>query len=203
VSITGHFLDESVSRRDPAESSDLPLVGEQRAAYDLVPSPEVVMRRLLYLDTARLGLPSGEVVRSLAALGAFISREGLSSRFDDLLRGGFEELPPAERRYYRGLSDWRGVAELRNTLTQLIGASPGSATVLASRTSRRGSGRPRSARSLVDACDGQASPALKLLSRPCVATGPEPIRPKSRQAGASSVRVSKDEGVLSLWQQNL
>jgi hypothetical protein len=94
------------------------------------------MRRLLYLDTARLGLPTGEVLRSLAAIGSFISREGLSSRFDDLLRGGFEDLPPAERRYYRGLCNWRGVAELRKSLAQLIGGSPGSVTLLASRTSQ-------------------------------------------------------------------
>ena len=94
------------------------------------------MRRPLYLDTARLGLPEQEVLRSLSDLASFIACEGLSPRFEDLLWAGYDAFSSAERRRFRGLSHWYGVDDLRKDVSRLIGAPPSSAILLASRTSQ-------------------------------------------------------------------
>ena len=76
------------------------------------------MHTPLYLDTARLGLTCPRAGEALYSLGLFASREGLSPRFDALLRFGFEAWPDDLRGEYGGLSHWAGVPELKSALEQ-------------------------------------------------------------------------------------
>src|SRR2546423_723670 len=92
------------------------------------------MHPILYLDTARLGLMAPKVSQVLSSLAQLASIEGLSSRFDDFLNGGFEAWPNSLQQEYPGLSDWRGIQELKKVLRELMGLSGDKPVFLASRS---------------------------------------------------------------------
>lgn len=89
----------------------------------------------LYLDTARLGTVSPGAERALYSLVRLGRVEGLSARFETLLRAGFGSWPERTRRLYPGLAAWGGVGELKAAVRRLVGLPPGPA-LLAARTSR-------------------------------------------------------------------
>lgn len=92
------------------------------------------MRSPLYLDTARLGLMAPQVRDVLYSLAQLASVEGLSSRFDDFLHGGFQAWSPALQEQYLGLADWQGIHEFKHSLRCLIGLSADKPVFLASRS---------------------------------------------------------------------
>jgi hypothetical protein len=70
------------------------------------------------------------------ALARFAGTEGLSHRFDALLAHGWDVLPAAARQEYRGLADWKGIADLQRALRELAGTHPDSPCLLAGRSSQ-------------------------------------------------------------------
>jgi selenocysteine lyase/cysteine desulfurase len=94
------------------------------------------VRDQLYLDHARFGLPTQAVRETLDSLAAFHLRDGLSTRFDDLLVRGLAGLPPADRPELHGLWSWRGIAELRTALSRILLGSDREEVLLAGRTSQ-------------------------------------------------------------------
>ena len=83
------------------------------------------MRRPLYLDTARLGLPEQEVLRSLSDLASFIACEPAHRPVRrNSLWAGYDAFSSAERRRFRGLSHWHGVDDLRKDVSRLIVPHP-------------------------------------------------------------------------------
>jgi len=92
------------------------------------------MKSPLYLDTARLGLMAPKVKDALNSLTQIASVDGLSSRFDDFLHGGFKAWPTSLQKSYPGLSDWQGILELKSSLRKLVGLSSEKPVFLASRS---------------------------------------------------------------------
>ena len=92
------------------------------------------MKIPLYLDTARLGLMAPNVQEAMHSLAQLASIDGLSSRFDDFLHGGYHAWPISLQKQYPGLSDWRGVQELKKALRELVGLSNEKPVFLASRS---------------------------------------------------------------------
>lgn len=76
---------------------------------------------------------AGEALYGAARLAA---AEGLSSRFCELLQGGFSTLPAALRAKYRGLADWNGIGELRRTLARVLELRGEPLVLVASRSSQ-------------------------------------------------------------------
>lgn len=93
------------------------------------------MKTRLYLDTARMGLPALSVRKAQEDFFRLMSEEGLSGCLDELLSGGFDAWPESLGRRYRGLRDWRGVRELKESLRRLLLAPPETRVFLASRSS--------------------------------------------------------------------
>jgi selenocysteine lyase/cysteine desulfurase len=94
------------------------------------------VRYPLYLDHARFGIPSHAVRATLDSLAAFYAHEGLSARFDDLLVNGCERWPAADRSLLPGLSLWRGIAELKATLSRVLLGPVPAKVFLAGRTAQ-------------------------------------------------------------------
>ena len=94
------------------------------------------MDPLLYLDTARLGRMSPRAREAMYALYQFSGTEGISARFLTLLQDGIETWPAAFCRRYRGLSVWRGIAELKRALVQVLCLPPGGKVFLANRSAQ-------------------------------------------------------------------
>ena len=92
------------------------------------------MKSPLYLDTARLGLMAPNVQEAMHSLTQLASIDGLSSRFDHFLHGGYQAWPTSLQEQYAGLSDWQGIQELKRALRQLVGLSSEKSVFLASRS---------------------------------------------------------------------
>ena len=92
------------------------------------------MKSPLYLDTARLGLMAFNVQKAMHSLAQLASIDGLSSRFDDFLHGGYQAWPASLQKQYPGLSDWQGIQELKSALRKLVGLSDKKPVFLASRS---------------------------------------------------------------------
>lgn len=70
----------------------------------------------LYLDTARLGQMSPRARRAMCAFTRLVAEEPCSSRFDDFLERGFTAWPRPLQERYEALSDWEGIAGLKQSL---------------------------------------------------------------------------------------
>ncbi len=92
------------------------------------------MARTLYLDTARLGKMLPQAQAASIAYTKLAGELGCSVRFEDLLYGGFQAWEPSLRRRYNGLSAWRGLSALRNSLRALTRAGKELPVFLASRS---------------------------------------------------------------------
>jgi selenocysteine lyase/cysteine desulfurase len=90
----------------------------------------------IYLDTARLGqmCRKAQVAdRDFARLG---SEEGCSLYFERFLRLGYDYLPRSDRRCFKGLSDWSGVASLKVRLKRLLEIPQERKALLANRSAQ-------------------------------------------------------------------
>ncbi len=92
------------------------------------------MPKLLYLDTARLGQMSPGARRASFDFSRFAGEFGCSLYLSDFLKDGFEAWPGELREQFSSLSDWQGVAALKNRLRTLGQARPESNCVVAARS---------------------------------------------------------------------
>jgi hypothetical protein len=92
------------------------------------------METNLYLDTARLGRMSPRAQASSVAYAALVGEVGCSVQFENLLYRGFNTWDSSFQKRYRGLSDWQGLSELKESLRAIAGAKPDAPIFLASRT---------------------------------------------------------------------
>jgi hypothetical protein len=87
---------------------------------------------MLYLDTARLGRMSPRAQHAQIDFARLAGAEGASPRFDRFLRFGFDSGDPQ----YPGLTDWRGIADLKQSLRHLAGSRPDLPVLLANRSAQ-------------------------------------------------------------------
>ena len=77
------------------------------------------MRKLLYLDTARLGQMSPRARRASVGFARFASEYGCSLYLNEFLLDGFDAWPQSLREDFAELADWKGVPSLKRRLCHL------------------------------------------------------------------------------------
>ncbi len=90
----------------------------------------------LYLDTARLGRMTPRAQQAQHDFTRLASEEGSSARFDAFLRSGSEGRHETLIDRYPGLSHWRGIARLKESLRLLAGSDPSLPVLLANRSAQ-------------------------------------------------------------------
>lgn len=78
----------------------------------------------LYLDTARLGRMSRRAQQAHYDFARMAGEEGASQFFERFLREGSDSWPASVRSRYPGLTGWRGVSALKQSLRTLAGSNP-------------------------------------------------------------------------------
>jgi hypothetical protein len=89
---------------------------------------------LLYLDTARLGRMSLSAQRASRDFIGLLGELGASRNLDRILQHGLEACPSATRSRFPGLSEWKGVAALKEAVCGLVKLEPGLPALLAGRS---------------------------------------------------------------------
>ena len=92
------------------------------------------MATTLYLDTARLGRMSTRAQAASSTFSNLAGELGCSVQFEDLLYGGFQEWEPSLQQRFSGLSDWKGLSGLKQSLRALTCTRREFPVFLASRT---------------------------------------------------------------------
>ena len=90
----------------------------------------------LYLDTARMGRMSPRAQRAQMDFVRLAAEEGCSLYWEKLLEEGFSAWPNWMQRRFPGLSDWRGIDELKRSLVELTGCPPATSAYLANRSAQ-------------------------------------------------------------------
>jgi hypothetical protein len=90
------------------------------------------MPTVLYLDSARLGLPPPRARWAHHDFVRLVGREGASAAVIDLLQGGFDVWPRELRCRYPDLGDWRGIGSFLQALRVLTGAPVAAEVMLSS-----------------------------------------------------------------------
>lgn len=90
----------------------------------------------LYLDTARLGRISPAALRAHHDSVALAAAEGASVQFERFLTHGLAAGPREMADRYPGLATWAGVAELKQSLRNIVGHGPDLPVLLANRSAQ-------------------------------------------------------------------
>ena len=78
----------------------------------------------LYLDTARLGRMSGRAQQAQLDFTRMAGEQGASLFFERFLQDGSDSWPSSARSRFPGLTGWRGVTALKQSLRTLAGSNP-------------------------------------------------------------------------------
>jgi hypothetical protein len=96
----------------------------------------LVVSNLLYLDTARLGRMSTQAKLAHQAFADFVAVEGGSFSFVQFLHHGYDRLPPTVTKHASGLSSWKGIDGLRQSLRTMAGGTVQEPVLLANRSAQ-------------------------------------------------------------------